>query len=362
MQRGLLHRRLKIAIPFSGVSSTDRILFAKTVAMMLRSGITITESLATAEGSSSGRFKRILKGVTKSIESGQSFSGALAAYPEVFSSFFINTVKVGESSGTLAENLESVALQLEKEQILISKIKGASLYPIVVLSAALVLGLVMAFFVLPKFIPLLESLRIDLPLSTRILIGVSHFIGENSIALAAIIVIVIVSFSILLKQTFIQPFSHWLFLHIPFIRKMIRYANLSRFSRTLGMLTKSGVNIDEALVITVDTTKNYYYKRSLRLVSERIGKGTQLSAGLGANEALFPALVTRMVRAGEESGNLSETLLYLADFYERELDNSAKNLPTILEPLLLLVLGLMVSFLALSIMSPIFNATGSLGR
>jgi type II secretory pathway component PulF len=349
-------------ISIGGVSLAERAVFAKNLAVMLKSGLTITAALEIAYESAQGKLKKILQGVLKSVEAGRSLSSAFSVYPKVFSGLFINATKAGESSGTLEENLDNIAKQLEKEKELSSKIKGAMLYPIVVLIATFALGMVLSFVVLPKITPLFEGLKVELPITTRGLIWFSHVVQDNGIVLFLGIIAFIIFMSWLVRQKFAKPVTHKFLLYTPIIKRIVRNVNIARFCRTLGTLLKSGLNIDEALEITKDTVGNYYFQTALADVSKRIGKGTKLSENLKQYESLFPVMVTRMINVGEESGKLDETLLYLAHYYEIEVDTSTKSLSTAIEPILLIFIGLVVGFLALSIITPIYDITGNIKR
>lgn len=271
----------------------------------------------------------------------------------------MNAVRAGESSGTLEDNLSHVAKQLQKDKELMSKVKGAMLYPVVVLTATFVLGMVLSFVVLPQITPLFTGLKIELPFTTRVLIAFATFVEAHGIALFSGIVAFIALAAWFVKQKFSHPLTHWFFIHTPIIKEIVRSANLARFSRTLGTLLKSGLHIDEAVEITKNTLGNFYYRRALANVSNRIGKGSSLADNLNVYPKLFPVMTSRMVSVGEESGKLDDTLLYISHFYEIEVDNSTKTLSTAIEPLLLLFIGLAVGFLALSIITPIYNITGS---
>jgi len=344
-----------ISFSFTRINLTTKAIFAKHLAVMQKSGLTIVESLSIIADSSQGKFKRIVKGILKSTEAGNTLSSSFARYPKIFPSIFISSIYAGESSGTLDQNLENLAIQMEKEKELSSKIKGAMLYPSVVLVATFILGIVLSFLVLPKIIPLFEGLKVDLPFTTRALISFSHFMDDNGGKAFIGLVVFLIFFVWLVKQKFIKPITHLFFLKMPIVNHITRNINLARFTRTLGMLLKSGLNIDEALKVTKDTLGNYYYHKSLEEVSQRVGKGITLSENLKHYEDLYPKMVSRMILVGEESGNLEDTLFYLADFYELEVDNASKALSTTIEPVLLIFIGLAVGFLALSIITPIFN-------
>ncbi len=353
---------LEINISISRTSLSQIALFAQHLAVMLKAGLTITEALDIIQDSAQGKFKKIIQGILKSVESGHSFSQSLAFYPKIFSGLFINTAYAGESSGTLVENLENTAEQLKKERELISKIKGAMLYPIIVLIAAFILGLCMAFLVLPKITPLFEGLKIDLPITTRALIWFSYFIQNYGFLVFLGLVVFLTFLFWLLKQKFIKPITHWLLFKVPVVRKIIRNSNLARICRILGTLLKSGLNIDEAMEITKDTVSNFYYRRALENTCQRISKGTKLAENFMQFEELFPVMTTRMIRVGEASGKLDESLIYLSEYYEAEVDNDTKSLSTAIEPMLLIIIGLVVGFLALSIITPIYNITGGVKR
>lgn len=347
-------------ISIGGAGLTQKALFAKHLSVMLRAGLPITEALSISIDSTEGKFKKVLQHIMKSVQSGNSFSLSLADHPSVFSEFFISAVYAGESSGTLEENLENVAKELQKEKELASKIRGAMIYPVLILSATFILGLVLSFIVLPKITPLFQGLKINLPVSTRMLIWFSNIIQAHGILIMIIIAISVSALVWLVRQRFMKPITHWLFLHAPVLKNITRGSNLARFSRTLGSLLKSGVNIDKALDITKTTVSNYYYQAILNSVSRNVAQGGRLSENLGRYENFFPKLVTRMIRVGEESGKLEETLLYISEFYETEVDDSTKTLSTTIEPILLAFIGLVVAFLAMSIITPIYDITGSI--
>jgi len=344
------------------VSLDQKAIFSKNLSLMLKSGLTINESLRIAQDSTPGKLKRIISKILKSIESGRSLSESFSQYPRVFPSIFISATNAGEESGTLIENLENISRQLEKEKELSSKIKGAMLYPLVILVASFVLGMAMVFLVLPKITPLFEGLKIDLPLTTRALISFSNSVQSHGIFLFSGIIVFVFLVIYFLRMKFSKPFVHWFILRIPIIKKIAKSSNLARFSRTLAMLLKSGVSIDKALSIMKKTTNNYYYKKSLNKISQDIKKGTRLSDNLELFQNLFPIMLVKMIKVGEESGRFEETLFYLADYYELEVDAATKSLSTAIEPFLLVVIGLVVGFLALSIITPIYDITSGIRR
>lgn len=345
-----------------GASLATRALFAKHLAVMLKSGLTLTEALTITRDSAHGAFRTTLTDVMRAVETGRPLSQAFGDHENVFGGLFIEATYAGERSGTLPENLENIAAELDREKDLAAKVKGALMYPSVVLGAAFFLAMGVSFFVLPKITPLFESFRTELPFATRVLISFSHFVSDYGYYFFGGVVGFIVLLTWLVRQKFSHPITHVLMLRLPIIGGMIRSANIARFNRTLGMLLKSGVNVDEAIEIARDSMGNYYYRLALTRVGRDVAKGSKLSESLAQEAHLFPAIVTRMIKVGEESGKFEETLFYLASFYEAEVDTSTKTLATTLEPVLLIFIGLLVGGLALAIITPIYEITGSIKR
>jgi type II secretory pathway component PulF len=350
-------------ISFGGTGLAQVVIFAKNLSVMIKSSLTISESLDIAADSMSGRFKKIILSVLSAVNSGSSLSDGFKQYPKVFPNIFISSVYAGEKSGTLEQNLDYVANQLEKERDLSQKIKSSMIYPVVVLTATFLLGMTLAFLVLPKIIPLFQGLGGDLPFTTRTLIWLSTVVQDHGTVLFLSIVGTLFVLIWLARQRFSRPVTNLLLLYTPIIRKISKNANLVRFCRTLGTLLKSGLTIDESMAIAGDTVGNYYYKKAVKNIAKSMSAGgASLSSSLEGYESLFPKLVVRMIKVGEESGKLDENLLYLASFYESEVDNSTKTLSTSIEPILLIIIGLAVGFLALSIITPIYNITGNISQ
>lgn len=337
-------------------------VFAKTLALMLRSGVPIGKALAVSQETTSGRFKVVLDDVIRAVGSGNPFFASVAVYPNIFSPFFISTVKVGEAAGTLPDSLEIIAKELMKNRALVSKVRTALIYPMMIMTASVALGLIMSFFILPKLIPLLTLFRVDMPLPTRVLLWFANVMKNYGIIIIGGVAACVVAISILIKQPFIKPLTHSMILKIPILKRMVRAFNVSRFCRTLGTMVSSGISIDSALAITADATVNIHYRNAILIAAQRISKGTKLSASIEGQERLFPLLVVRMILTGEESGRLPEIFLYLADFYEEELDDATKAFSAVFEPLLICLIGGVVVFLALAVITPIFKITGSIGN
>lgn len=350
------------SMSYGRVGLTQLVFFARNLSMMLKSGMAISEALGVTEDIESGQLKRVLRRVLSSVDSGRSFSSALGEHPKVFRSIFVHAVRVGESSGMLEENLDDVAEMMEKEKALTAKITAAMTYPAMVVVSAVLLGLLAVFMVLPKITPLFLNFSIELPLSTRVLLSFSQFVQENGGALLVGVVALIIFLTWLFGQKFMHPVTHWTFLRIPLIGNIIREASSARYCRTLGLLLKSGLNLDEAVKIVGATMGNFYYKDASVKMSKAISQGAKFSEYLLSYPILFPKVIGKMVMVAEKSGNIDQTLLYLAEFFDTRVDESTKGFTNFIEPLLLFSVGLFVAFLALAIIGPIYKVTGGLGR
>lgn len=353
---------MRFTIPFiDRVSHLDKLLFAKHLSTMIKAGLSLREGVATIqEQISSKKFKKVLDDVIKQLDNGQSLADSLARHPRVFSELFINMVKIGEASGTLEENLGHLALQLEKSYDLRRKVKAAMIYPVLVLVSTFGLGGALALFVLPKLVPLFKSFDIKLPMSTRILLWITETFQNYGFYVILFLCFLVGVLVFLSRLGSVKSNSHKLILKVPVVGKVVRDVNLARFSRTLGTLLKSGISIVEALNITAGTLGNMSYQVQTKAMALKVQRGQEIAAYLKDRPKLFPPTLSHMISVGEKTGNLEDSLLYLAEFYEKEVDSATKNLSVILEPMLLIFIGIIVAFIAVSIITPIYQLTRGL--
>ncbi|MFH1536802.1 MAG: type II secretion system F family protein [Patescibacteria group bacterium] len=347
-------------ISIGRVSVVDKVLFAKNLSVMIKSGLPINEALQVLHDQAKGKFQKILAAIILDIESGKNLADAMAKFPKVFPPYFTSIVGVSEESGTLEENMAYLAKNLEKDWALRRKVKGAMMYPVFIFGATLSIGLGLAYFVLPKVTKLFKSFDFELPITTRALIKFSEILQDHGIIIFIGLVAGIIFLSWFLRLKFIKPITHPVFLKAPILGKISKQVNLSRFNRTMGILLKSGLPIDRSVQIATNTLSNVVYKKKLEIVATDIVTGRTLSKSLDQFPSQFPPLVTRMIKVGEDSGKLEETMIYLATYFEEEVDNITKNLSTILEPVLLIVIGVVAGGLALSIITPIYQISGQL--
>lgn len=351
-------------IIFKNVSPLDVMLFTKHLAVMVKAGISIPEALTTlSEQISSPYFRKVISEISDDIKNGNALSKALQKHPKVFSNFYVSLVEVSEKSGTLEQNLEFMANYLGKDYALRQKIKGALVYPGLVVSAATIMSGFIALFVLPQLVSFFEALEIELPLTTRILLAVANVMKNYGVVIVAGLAAFVASFVAFINLEPIKIYWDAFVLRLPLIGKLLKNVELAKFSRNLGVLLRSGVPMSTCLEVTASTLSNRVFKKHVLELNHSLQKGKSVGDALRKhNFSEFPSLVPRMISAGEETGKVEEIMLYLGDFFEDEIDQTSKNLTTILEPVLLLGIGLMVGFVALAIITPIYELTGSIRR
>jgi type IV pilus assembly protein PilC len=276
-------------------------------------------------------------------------------YPEVFSVLFVSMVRAGEESGNLSFALQNVGLQMDKSYQLTKKIRGALMYPAVIFSLMIVIGVLMMVYMVPTLTATFVGLGIKLPLSTRIIIAISDFL--KSYLLFVIVGAVIFAFlsMVAFRTKRGQRMFDWVILHVPIISEIVKQINSARTARTLSSLLSSGVDVVVAIGVTKDVIQNSYYKEVLEKIQTTIQKGEQISTIFSANSHLYPLFVGEMVAVGEETGKTGEMLLSVALFYEDEVDQKTKDMSSIIEPLLMIFIGAAVGFFALSMLGPTYS-------
>ncbi len=353
-------KRFYIPLP-SRVSHLDKLLFARHLRMLIKAGLPLREAVAEIKDQAQSRkFKKVLEDVLAQLDNGESLSNSLASHPKVFDELSVSLIEIGEASGTLERNLSYLADQLEKKHDLRMKIKGAMIYPVIVLSATFGLIAILAVFILPKLLPLFRSFDIELPLPTKILL---FFIsaGESYGAYIAVSIIAFILFMFFIYRFRpVKSFFHRIILKLPVFGKITKEVNLAYFSRTLGILIKSGVPIVEAFDITSKSLSNTVYQKEVEGVIPTIKQGGQIAGYFKDKPKIFPSVFSRMIRVGERTGKIDESLSYLASFYEKNVDDATKNISSTLEPALLIFIGMIIAFIAVSIIMPIYEATHGL--
>lgn len=338
-----------------GVNRKAIVVFTRQLATLLKAGIPLLRSLQTLRDQlEPGRFKHIVTALADDVEGGVSFSEGLAQYPACFPEFYVNMIKAGELGGMLDEILRRLAEFLEKQQKLRDRVQSALMYPIFIMVAAVViLGILMAF-VVPTFIKMFAELGSALPLPTRILVAVSHGCQRGWPLVLLAIVGLAVGSAAFVRWPPGRLFVDRVKLKLPLFGPLIERIAVARFARTLGTLLTSGVPILGALETSRATVGNELMAQALDAVHERIKAGETVARPM-EDSGVFPPLVVRMVALGEETGQLDKMLVQIADNYEEEVDVQVAGLTQLLEPVLIVGMGLVVGFIVISMFLPLFS-------
>lgn len=350
----------KFNASFGGkIKVSEKASFCRFMATMLRAGLPLPEAIDNIrEEAKNDKLKKILFDVSFQIRKGASLSSVLSKYKKDFDTFFLTMVKAGEKSGSIDKSFDYLATQLLASHELSQKIKGAMMYPIIIIVAMLGNALVMIVFVLPKLSDVFTQLNVEIPLTTQIVLSFGNFVGENTLLTIVIFATLGIAGAgiFLIRQTRILIFRASL--KIPAVRNLITEIDVSRFSRTISTLLKSGVPITAALEIAAGVLRSPKMVAKAKEFSEGVSAGKQLSDILLKGKRVFPAVMIQTIRAGEKSGNLGEVLAEMSDFYDKEVDYSLKRLTALLEPLLMLVIGIAVGALVLMMITPIYSLVG----
>jgi type II secretory pathway component PulF len=341
---------------FGRISTDEKIFLVQQLGIMTKTGISLAVALQTlAEQTTNKRFKAILTDLKQEVEKGRLLSKGLEKYQKIFGELFINMIKSGEASGKLEEVLNQLFIQMKKDRAIISKVKGAMIYPSIVIVAMVIVATVVVTYVIPSLTSIFEEINAPLPLATRALIGLSHFVTSYGIYIyftIAVVIIATVRFISLPKGKYIW---HQILLNLPVAGPIIQKINLARFCRTLSSLLKTDIAIVKSFQITSNVLGNRLYKRALLQASERVKKGESVKVSLDPYKKLFPPVVLQMINVGEETGSLDTILEEAAMFYEEDINRTMTNLPSIIEPILIVILGAGVAVMAVAIIMPMYS-------
>lgn len=339
-----------------GISLKDKLMFTRNLSVMVSSGLPLSRAIKNiSDQTTNKRFSKILDNVFKDIQSGLTLAEGLSKYPAIFNELFVNMIRVGEASGNLEEILEILAVQLEKEHDLASKIRGAMVYPSVILIAMIGVAVVMLTYILPKLTSVFRDMNVELPNSTKFVIFLSDLLIGHYIIISVASVSMIVFLFLFLKTSTGKRTLSFLTIHIPGISNLAVKINCARFSRIYSSLLKSGVSVTESLRIVSNTLTNFYYKKEISSAVEQIQRGINLSVITKKNKKIFPVLLTQMIEVGEETGKTESVLMKLAEFYEDEVSKITKNMSSIIEPVLMIIIGSAVGFFAVSMFQPMYS-------
>lgn len=338
------------------VKPQERIVFARNLGAMISAGIALSRGISILKKQTGNFvFKEILGELESTLAGGGTLSDGMKRYPKVFSSLFVSMVRVGEETGGLTKILKEVASNLEKTYGLTQKVKGALIYPGIVLTAIIVVGVLMFIYVIPTLTETFKEANIALPASTRLIISVSDLFAGHPVIVLSVLASFFIGGFLFLKTKAGHLTTDYVSLKMPIIGTITREINAARTARTLSSLFTSGVSINQSLSITKDVLQNHYFKDVIASASVGVEKGQPLSKYFQDNTKLYPVIVGEMMEVGEETGKMGEMLLNIAEFYEEEVDRKTKNMSTIVEPFLMLLVGSAVGFFAIAMLSPTYS-------
>jgi len=347
---------ISFKLPFlGGVKMHDKIIFARNLGSMIEAGLPITRALSIMERQAKGELKKVLTKLGEEIARGITLSDAMKLFPDVFSMLFVSMVKAGEESGNLILALKNISNQMEKTYQLNKKVKGAMMYPAVIFSLMAVIGVLMMVYMVPTLTETFKGLGVKLPLSTRIIIAISDAMKNYFLLMIAGVAVLMGGFYYALRTVKGKRVSDYISLRIPVIGDIVKQVNAARTARTLSSLISSGVDIVVAIGVTKEVIQNSYYKTILEESEKAIQKGEQISAIFLEHDDLYPLFVGEMISVGEETGKIGDMLAGVASFYEDEVDQKTKDMSSIIEPVLMIIIGAAVGAFAISMLAPTYS-------
>lgn len=359
-----IHEIKKQTLPFAELfhksSTQDLVLFTRQLSSILASGLTLMQALQILrEQVQNSTMKDVVEGIISDVQEGKTFADSLSKYPKIFDRIYIALIRAAESSGFLDKVLLRLADNLEKSQNLKSTIRSALTYPVIIVVLMVIVMGVMMIFVIPQLTVLYQNLNIPLPFATQVVVGISNFTITFWPLIVGFIIAMVFAFLRWKKTDTGELLWDGFKLKIPIFGMLIRKTIMAEFSRTFGLLVGAGTLVVQSLNESADTSGNRIYKSAISEVGKRVEKGVSIGDAMAAFD-LFPPILVQMVKIGEQTGKLDESLLKVSEYFEREVDDSVKTLTTAMEPFIMIVLGIGVSFLIISIITPIYNLTSSI--
>lgn len=349
--------RMEISIGFlSRVKSIEKVNFARNLGLMLASGLSLSRALSVLDRQSKSKaLKKVIAQVSAEINRGSTFADALSKHPKTFTPLFVSMVHAGEQGGTLSESLHAIAEQLEAAYALERRVRGAMMYPGVILSVMLVIGALMFIYVVPTLTKVFIDLNVPLPVATKAVIAISDAVQNQGIIVLVAIVLVAVVVWYWMKSVSGRRFFHAAVLKIPVIGALVQEVNSARTARTLSSLLYSGVGVVESVSITSSVVQNVYFRDVLLSAEEAIKKGDLMSKVFEKNSNLYPIFFAEMLSVGEETGKIAEMLKNVSHYYESDVEQKTKDMSTVIEPFLMVIIGAAVGFFAVSMIQPIYS-------
>ncbi|PIU02329.1 hypothetical protein COT66_00795 [Candidatus Shapirobacteria bacterium CG09_land_8_20_14_0_10_49_15] len=342
----------------SRITATDKVNFTRQLATMINSGLPITDALTLLEAQSNPAMGQVVSAIVREVEAGGTLVEAMQKRPDIFNRIYLALVRAGEAAGVLDKVLLRLADNLEKEKEFGSRIKGAMIYPAVVVVGMIAVMAIMVIFVIPQMRSIYDQFQTELPFSTKALLAISDFMVKFWPLVLASLAGGVAALRVAARKPKFKDLLDGMLFKLPIIGKLRKTIILTEFARTLGLLVGAGILIVEAMEIVYDSLGSSIFAKAVKSASEDVKKGLSLAASLARTE-VFPPLLPQMIAVGEETGKISEVLKKISTYFEMEADNAVKNLTTALEPLIMIVLGVGVAFLIMAIIMPIYQLTSS---
>lgn len=340
------------------IPETAKIFLLQNLAVMVKAGLPLADALKTlAEQTKNQKLKAILEHSQAEIRSGKAFAESLLPYAKDFGEVFINMIAAGEASGSLEEILGSLYIQIKKEHTLKTKIRNALTYPVIIVLAMFGIGTFVIVYVLPNITALFKDLNAELPLPTRILIGISNFFQNYQLIVFPALLLALILFYRWIKTKTGKKIFHRAILKLPIAGEIIKKINIARLTNNLSNLIKTDIPIADALKISANVVGNQTYRLAILEASEKVKKGDKLAEIFKGYNNILPPILIQMVAVGEETGALDEVLKNIGEFYQEEVEQTMENLPVIIEPILMLLMGVGVAGLAVAVILPIYSLT-----
>lgn len=359
--RSLAHIVERVNAFISRIKEQEKIILARNLAAMIQAGLSLSRALQAMERQSRNpKLKQVLASLNADISKGKTLHDALDAFPNIFSELFRSMVRAGEESGRLAPSLLLVSTQMERAYNLKKKVRGALIYPVIVIIAMVGIGILMLMFVVPTLTQTFSELGAELPLSTKVVLASSSFLTNHFLVALLLFLVLAVGITTGLRTPRGRRARDYVVIHIPIIGEMVKEVNAARTTRTLASLLSSGVEVVHALDVTRDVLQNSYFKEVLDQAKASVERGEPINTTFSAHEHLYPVLVGEMIAVGVETGKLADMLEQTALFYEAEVEQKTKDLSTVIEPFLMLFIGSVVGIFAVSMIAPIYSISNSI--
>lgn len=356
------NKKFNISLPFlNSVSLVDKMMMTRNLKVMISAGLPLSRSLnILAKQTKNDKLKKALIKIEEEIAKGNSFSDALANYPDIFSDLFCSMIKVGQESGTMENVLGMLALQLERDHELKSKIQGAMVYPAVIMVAMAGIGILMLVMVVPQMADTFKDLGIELPAMTQFVINFGTFLVEKWYLLIVGFILFILAIVSAIKTKKGKRLFDLISLKLPIVAPIVRKTNAAVTVRTLGSLIGAGVPIVRSIEIVSSVISNVFFKDVMDEAAIKVREGAELSSILESHEGIYPNHVIQMIKVGEETGETSNILSKLADYFEDEVGSATENMASVIEPILMIFVGVVIGFFAVSMIEPMYSMLDSI--